>query len=432
VDEVACLIDFGVDSETVYANLVHLDELRQRCAAQADDAAGDASLAALVRREKVTHLQCTPSLAGMLLSEPDTREALGRLEHLLVGGEACPPELARELAARVPGGLLNMYGPTETTIWSTTQRLSGAESTVPIGGPILNTRVYVLDARREPVPPGTPGELFIGGAGVVRGYRGRPELTAERFLPDPFAGEPDARMYRTGDLVRHRRDGTLEFLGRIDHQVKVRGYRIELGEIESLLRKHAALRDAVVVLREDTPGDKRLVAYAIAEPGQAPSPAELRAFAKERLPEFMVPAAVVLLDAFPLTPNRKIDRRALPAPEASAAARESAYVSPENDLEARIAKIWQEVLKLPQVGALDNFFDLGGHSLLIVQVLSRVREALGRHLPMTDLFRFPTIRALARHLASGGDDEAALAASQDRGAARRESLGRRRAQRRRP
>jgi acyl carrier protein len=259
------------------------------------------------------------------------------------------------------------------------------------------------------------GELFIGGAGVVRGYRGRAELSAERFLPDPFAGEPGARMYRTGDLARYRADGTVEFLGRIDHQVKVRGYRIELGEIESLLRKHSAVRDAVVVLREDTPGDKRLVAYVVAEPGQTPSVAELRAYAKERLPEFMVPATAVL-----------------PTPDHVAAARESAYVSPENDLEARIAKIWQDVLKTPQVGALDNFFDLGGHSLLIVQVLARVREALGRHLPMTDLFRFPTIRSLAQHLASGGDDEAALEASQDRGAARREQLQRRRAQRRKP
>ena len=432
VDEVACLIDFGIDSQTVFANLTHLDELRERCAVREASDAGDFSVAAQVRREKVTHLQCTPSMAGMLLADPASRGALSQLGQMLVGGEACAPELARDLAAVVPGTLLNMYGPTETTIWSTTQRLGSGDGSVPIGRPILNTRLYVLDARMQPVPPGVAGELFIGGSGVVRGYRGRPELTAERFLPDPFAQEPGARMYRTGDWVRCRPDGTVEFLGRIDHQVKIRGYRIELGEIESLLRKHSSVRDAVVTLREDTPGDKRLVAYVVPEPGQSPSPAELRAYAKERLPEFMVPSTAVVLAAFPLTPNRKIDRKALPAPDHTASAREGAYVSPQNEVEARIAKIWQDVLKLPQVGVEDNFFDLGGHSLLIVQVLAKVREATGRHLPMTDLFRFPTIRALAAHLASGGDDEAALEASQDRGAARRELLQRRRGQRQRP
>jgi acyl carrier protein len=426
VDEVACLIDFGIDSDTVFANLTHLDELRERCAAREGSDAGDFSIAAQLRREKVTHLQCTPSMASMLLADPATRTALSQLDQMLVGGEACAPELARELAASVPGSLLNMYGPTETTIWSTTHRLGGDAGTVPIGRPIVNTRLYVLDARMQPVPPGVAGELYIGGAGVVRGYRGRPELTAERFLPDPFAGVAGARMYRTGDLARYRSDATLEFLGRIDHQIKIRGYRIELGEIESLLRKHSSVRDAVVTLREDTPGDKRLVAYVVAEPGQTPSPAELRAFAKERLPEFMVPSTAVVLAAFPQTPNRKIDRKALPAPDHAATPRESAFVSPQNEIEARIAKIWQDVLKLPQVGVEDNFFDLGGHSLLIVQVLAKVRETTGRHLPMTDLFRFPTIRALGAHLASGGDDEAALEASQDRGAARRERLQRRR------
>ncbi len=233
VDEVACLIDFGIDSETVFAHLTQLDDLRERCAARESTDAGDYSLAAQVRREKVTPLQCTPSLAGMLLADPATRGALGQLDHMLVGGEACAPELARELASVVPGSLLNMYGPTETTIWSTTQRLANTDGPVPIGRPILNTQLYVLDARLQPVPPGVAGELFIAGAGVVRGYRGRPELTAERFLPDPFVGEAGARMYRTGDLVRHQPDGTVEFLGRIDHQVKIRGYRIETGAIEA-------------------------------------------------------------------------------------------------------------------------------------------------------------------------------------------------------
>ena len=429
VDEIACLIDFGIESETVYANLTHLDELRERCSAREEAEVGDFSIAAQVRREKVTHLQCTPSMAGMLLADPETRGALAQLDPMLVGGEAFAPELARDLASVVPGALLNMYGPTETTIWSSCHPVGRGEGPVPIGRPLLNTRLYVLDTRREPVPPGNAGELWIGGAGVVRGYFERSELTAERFLPDPFAGEPGARIYRTGDRVRYQSDGTLVFLGRIDDQVKLRGYRIELGEIESLLRKHSAVRDAVVLMREDTPGDKRLVAYVIPEPGQSASPGDLRAHARERLPDFMVPAVVMLLNAFPLTPNQKIDRRALPAPDAAVAAPSAAYVPPANELETTVAGVWREVLQLAQVGMEDNFFDLGGHSLLIVQVLERLRKATGLQLPMTDLFRFPTIRGLATHLARGGDDEAALEASQDRAEARRASLQRRRAQR---
>ncbi|HEY8154147.1 MAG TPA: MupA/Atu3671 family FMN-dependent luciferase-like monooxygenase [Myxococcota bacterium] len=431
VDEVACLIDFGIDSEKVFANLTHLDELRERCAARAEAETGDFSIAAQLRREQVTHLQCTPSMAGMLLADPETRGALGQLGQLLVGGEACAPELARDLASRVPGPLLNMYGPTETTIWSTSQRLAPGEGPVPIGRPILNTRLYVLDARQEPVPPGVAGELWIGGAGVVRGYFGRPELTAERFLPDRFAGEPGARMYRTGDRVRYRPDGIVDFLGRIDHQVKLRGYRIELGEIESLLRKHSGVRDAVVVMREDAPGDKRLVAYVIPEAGVAASAADLRAHVRERLPEFMVPAAVMLLDAFPLTPNQKIDRRALPAPDAAVSAPTTAYVAPASDLETTVARVWQEVLQVAQVGMQDNFFDLGGHSLLIVQVLEKLRKATGLQLPMTDLFRFPTIRSLVDHLSAGGDDGEQRQRTQDRADARRESMLRRRQRRQR-
>jgi acyl carrier protein len=430
VDEIACLIDFGIDSETVYANLVHLAELRERCAARPEAEAGD-SLAAQLRRERVTHLQCTPSMASLLLADPEARGALGQLQQMLVGGEACAPELARDLAAAVPGGLLNMYGPTETTIWSSSHPLRGGEDPVPIGRPILNTRLYVLDARQEPVPPGVAGELWIGGAGVVRGYFGRPELTAERFLPDPFCGEPGARMYRTGDRARWQPDGTALFLGRIDQQVKLRGYRIELGEIESVLRKHSGVRDAVVAMREDKPGDKRLVAYVIPEPGRSVTPGELRAHAGERLPDFMLPAAVVLLSAFPLTPNQKVDRRALPAPDAAVAvASAAAYVAPASDLEATVAGVWKEVLQVPQVGMQDNFFDLGGHSLLIVQVLEKLRKATGHQLPMTDLFRFPTIRSLVDHLSSGGD-EGQRERTQERAEARRESMLRRRHRRQR-
>lgn len=432
IDEIACLIDFGVDEDTTLEHLAHLNRLRelsQPSAGAQDGEALDGSVAGQIAAYGVTHLQCTPSLASMLVQDEAARAALGRLQVMMVGGEAFPPALARQLLDSGVGRLLNMYGPTETTIWSAVHEVTREDESVPIGRPIANTSVYVLDAAGQPVPPGVAGELYIGGAGVARGYLGRPELTAERFVPDPF-GAPGGRLYRTGDLVRWCDDGVLEFLGRIDHQVKIRGHRIELGEIESTLGDYPGIREAVVVAREDVPGDVRLVAYLIAsEADAAPAARELKEYLREHLPEPMVPSHFVTLDAFPLTPNRKIDRKALPAPMEAGArpARAAADAGgpPASDLEAKVLAIWQEVLQLPDIDTEDNFFDLGGHSLLAVKVHRRLNETLERPLAITDLFRFPTVKSLADFL-SDGSGGASLQGSQDRAAMRREAMAARR------
>ncbi len=254
VDDVACMIDFGVPVDQVLSGLTRLNEVRA--------AAQDRSIAAEIDEHEITHLQCTPSTARMLLADPESRRALGRLQHLMIGGEAFPTSLAADLLASVSGRITNMYGPTETTIWSSTEEVTSAADSIPIGHPIANTSFYVVDASGNPQPPGVPGELWIGGAGVVRGYHERAELTRERFVPDPFGGD-DARAYRTGDLVEILPDGRFGFLGRMDHQVKIRGHRVELGEIEFYLERLSTIEQAVVVLREDQPGDQRLVANAL-------------------------------------------------------------------------------------------------------------------------------------------------------------------------
>ncbi|WP_420127864.1 amino acid adenylation domain-containing protein, partial [Longimicrobium sp.] len=309
------------------------------------------------------------------------------LRTLLIGGD----RLRSMPAEPLPYTLVNNYGPTETTVVATSGEI-GASAKVHIGRPIANTRVYVLDRAGQPVPEGVAGELYIGGAGVARGYQHRPGLTAERFVPDPFGSEPGARLYRTGDLVRWLADGTLEFLGRTDFQVKIRGFRIELGEIEAALRSHHAVREALVLAREDAPGDPRLVAYYV---GEALDVETLRAHLSERLPEYMVPAAYVWLEAYPLTPNGKVDRKALPAPEGDAYAR-GGYEAPVGETEAALAEIWSALLGAEQVGRWDNFFELGGHSLLAVQVISRVRQMLGAEVALADLFERPVLADLAR------------------------------------
>ena len=268
---------------------------------------------------------------------------------------------------------------------------------VTIGPPIANTRLYMLDRALQLVPVGVPGELYIGGAGLARGYRRRPDLTAARFVADPFAAAPGRLMYRTGDLVRRLPDGTIEFLGRLDHQVKIRGFRIELGEIEAQLREHAAIRDVVVIAREDTPGDKNLVAYVVADQDEQ-LVGSLRAHVATRLPKYMVPSAFVRLDAFPLTPNGKLDRKALPAPEADAYLIR-AYEAPSNDAEAKTAEIWQEVLGLPRIGRDDNFFDLGGNSLRLMTVAGRLKRVFGKPVAVLDLFQYTTVRTLAQYMA---------------------------------
>ncbi|MEX2209206.1 MAG: MupA/Atu3671 family FMN-dependent luciferase-like monooxygenase [Myxococcota bacterium] len=433
VNEIACLIDYGVPTERVLSSLDALDEVRRRAnpsEVEATLASGDFSLAAQLEHKAVTHMQCTPSMAKMIAMNAEMRAGLARVRHLYIGGEAFPSSLARELGGFVRGDVTNMYGPTETTIWSTTYRLHGPEESIPIGRPIANTQIYLLDRHLEPVPVGVSGELYIGGDGVVRGYHRRAELTRERFVPDPFRRKSGARMYRTGDLARHRADGTIEFLGRVDQQVKIRGYRIELGEIETELGRHPAIQECVVVAREDAGGGPSLVAYFVPK-GVAPVIEELREHLRETLPEFMVPALFVSLAALPLTPNGKIDRKRLPAPEQHKPRTLVQFVAPQNALEGTIAEVWREVLKVETVGAEDNFFDLGGHSLLVVQVHRALREKLPQPLSLTDLYRFPTIRSLAEFLASDGTNER-VEKSKDRAAARRESLKLRTQARRRP
>ena len=455
VDELACLVDFGLDTDTVLAHLPHLNALRAHCtdestasepsvsanavvvsanaavvsanaavvsanaavvsanaavvsanagvvsaAAEAAARTDDASLSALVATHAVTHFQCTPSMARLLLAADDTREALRRLDVMCVGGEALSPALASELHDVLRGRLTNMYGPTETTIWSSVQAMSvGAE--VSLGRPIANTTLQVVDpATRALLPIGTPGELLIGGAGVVRGYLDRPELTAERFVESTDISGAVARLYRTGDLVQYTPDGGLQFLGRIDHQVKVRGYRIELGEIEAAIAGDSTVQEVVVVAREEVVGDPRLVAYVTARPSATVAVDALHARLQAVLPAFMVPSQYVVLTDMPRTPNLKIDRKALPAPSVVATvASASPAVAPEGDLERTIAAVWCEVLRLPAVGSRDNFFDLGGHSLLVVQVHQRLTTALQLSFPITDLFRFSTVQAIAGHLA---------------------------------
>ncbi|HEX9987858.1 MAG TPA: amino acid adenylation domain-containing protein [Chloroflexia bacterium] len=367
----------------------------------------------------VTAMQGTPSTWRLLLiADAWPAQAAGKLK-ALCGGEAMPLGLAEELCGRA-GQVWNMYGPTETCIWSTTQKveLAGRDNrksaaAVSIGRPIANTQVYLLDRDMQPVPVGVPGELYIGGDGLARGYLGRPDLTAERFTPNPFVSTEyrvpsteltqhsalATRLYRAGDLARYLPDGRIEFLRRIDHQVKVRGFRIELGEIEDALGQHPAVREAVAVVRSgwDAGGqeDRRLVAYVVAQPGEAPSSAQLRAHLQTRLPEYMIPPTFVLLEEMPRTPNGKVDRKALPDPgSAGGSARRGAYIPPRTPLEAQLAEVWADVLQKERIGVTDSFFALGGHSLSAMLMVSRVRNTMGLELPLRSLFETPTIEGL--------------------------------------
>jgi amino acid adenylation domain-containing protein/non-ribosomal peptide synthase protein (TIGR01720 family) len=345
----------------------------------------------VLERKGVTAMQATPATWRLLLAAGWLGE---RSLKILCGGEALPRDLANQLLATC-GSLWNVYGPTEATIWSTLDQVGGA-GPITIGRPLDNTDLYLVSRQFNPVPVGVPGELLIGGAGLSRGYRGRPDLAAERFVPHPFAdlrGEPGARVYRTGDLARHLADGRVEFLGRIDHQVKVRGFRIELGDIEAALEQHPAVAQAVVVAREDTPGSKQLAAYLATAAGTGkPNVSDLRAYLKEKLPEYMVPAVFTFLEAMPLTPNGKVDRRALPAPDRSTAARE--YVAPRDEKERFFCELWQELLGLERVGANDDFFELGGDSLLVIRVVTKANKAsLG--ITTKQAFQHRTVAELA-------------------------------------
>ncbi len=359
---------------------------------------GTQTIPAEIRNLGVTHMQCTPSLAQMIAVHPDGLAALGGLKKLLLGGEALPLSLARRLRQVFQGELYNMYGPTETTIWSTTSLIDKDPNSISIGKPILNTQIYVLDSMLQPVAPGETGDLFIGGEGVVRGYWQRPELTAERFLDDPFL--PGNRIYRTGDIARFLHGGNLEFLGRADFQVKLRGFRIEIGEIETVLESQENVAQAVVAACEfksrGKTEDKRLVAYVVPKAGADLEIADLRTALAAVLPEYMVPSNFVVLDALPLTANGKIDRHALPMP----AAEEPELVTelPRTELEQKIAHAWKEALGVEQVGLHRNFFDLGAHSLMVAEVHMQLQHTLGREISLVDLFQFPTVSALAAHL----------------------------------
>jgi natural product biosynthesis luciferase-like monooxygenase protein len=427
VDEIACLIDFGIKTDVVLEHLPYLNQLRE-LAQQGEESVGDFSLPALFERYNVTHFQCTPSMATMLVADSQARPGLKALRQMMVGGEAFPPELARNLASLVSGRVTNMYGPTETTIWSSVGDVGGDVpppiNNVSIGRALLNQAIYVLDDRQQPLPPGIAGELVIGGAGVVRGYWQRPELTAERFLPDPFATAHGARMYRTGDLARFLPDGRIECLGRVDFQVKIRGYRVELGEIEALLRNQPQVLEAAVVLREDTPGDQRLVAYVRPASGAEADAEALKSALRQQLPEFMVPSAFVSLSELPLTPNGKIDRKALPAPRQAEGKAAATYAAPKGQVETMITEIWQRALGLSKIGTRDNFFDIGGHSLLVVQVLKELREKVPKPVQMTDLFRHTTIEALAKFLSSEEQQAAGSNRGKARAEARRAAMGR--------
>jgi len=377
-----------------------------------EQAQDPARLAAAVEEAQATFVQATPTTWRMLVDAGWE----GRSELKIVcGGEPLPRGLANELVDR-GASLWNMYGPTETTIWSSALELTRGHGPPPIGGPIANTRFYVVDRHLEPTPIGVPGELLIGGEGVARGYRHRPELTAERFIDDPFDPAADGRVYRTGDRMRFRGDGTLEFLGRLDHQVKLHGYRIELGEVEASLDGHPDVRQSVVLIDEDETGEKRLVAYVVAESGREPAADDLRRHVSESVPSYAVPSTIVRLDELPLTANGKLDRKALPRPGTVREDLRARYMAPSTPTEEALAAIWADLLAIDKVGADDDFFELGGHSLLAVKMLARVHDQLGVEIFLTSVFEHPTVAALAEEVAARmladaeGDDLAALLA----------------------
>jgi natural product biosynthesis luciferase-like monooxygenase protein len=396
-NEIACLVDFGVDFASTMNSIRHIEELQHQFNSVSDLA--DYSLQAQAVRYGATMLQCTPSLMRMLLYGQGGETLLRMLRTLMLGGEAVPASVVQEVRKTYHGPVLNMYGPTETTIWSGVRPLSVEDARVFIGGAIANTQIYILDSELGPCPVGITGELYIGGNGLARGYLGDPALTAERFLPDPFAKVPGARLYRTGDLGRWHNDGRIDMAGRADDQVKVHGHRIELGDIEATLNKAPGVRTGVA-MKAEASGEEELVAYLVPSNGDIDITA-VRNFLRTHLPPYMVPGKMLVIDHLPLTPNRKIDRKSLlkiQVRQKPAAAQ--AALLPTGGLQAAILNIWKDVLKSASISIDDNFFDIGGHSLLMVQVHERLQRALQRTFPLITLLQYPTIRSLSGFLES--------------------------------
>jgi acyl-coenzyme A synthetase/AMP-(fatty) acid ligase/acyl carrier protein len=387
--------------------------------------------------QEIDLFDCVPSYLNSVLRETVGAALRGRpsieqsVKYVLVGGEKVERSLLEKVFDRwEEAALVNIYGLTEITDINTLSviRKSDLNDVITIGRPLQNTRVYITDEYNNLQPVGVSGELCVTGDGVSRGYLNRPGLTAEKFVPVPWkdGGEDGAVMCRTGDVARWLEDGRIELLGRRDQQVKIRGYRIEVGEIEVMLESHPEVKEAVVVMREDVPGDKRLVAY-LASAADGGLSAELPGFLKEKLPEYMVPSAFVMLDELPHLPNGKINRNSLPAPEAIGSESLAAYVPPQNELEQTLAGIWQDVLQTPQVGVYDNFFsDLGGNSLMLIQVVGKLREALSRDISMIEMFQFPTIHSFAQHLASTKSETSSIDETNDQTQRRREVMQQRR------
>jgi natural product biosynthesis luciferase-like monooxygenase protein len=392
IDEVACLIDFGVETSAVLESLHLLAEVKRQA---------DAQQSGFERRP--SHLQCTPSLARMLL---DREDVLKELSCMLVGGETLPAAIAEHLTKSVPGKVHNMYGPTETCVWSTSDCLNRDAVQVTLGRPLANTQVYVINGHDELVPVGVPGEICIGGEGVARGYWRRPDLTAARFMPDPFSGVPGARMYRTGDRGMLSRGYRLQFLGRLDNQVKLRGHRIELGEIEEAISHYPAIREAVAMVQSSDEADSRLLCYLTARGAHRPSAEELREFIAGKLPESMLPSRFIWLGEMPRTPNGKLDRKLLAAAGGAPAIGNQLPRQPQDTVEEVLAEMWSELLNAGAVGVNQSFFDLGGHSLLAVKLVGLVREIFQVNVDIGVFFKDPTIEALAQRIRIVAGDHA--------------------------
>ena len=404
VNEIACLIDFGVEPAAAMASLGEVAVLRDNCC-KIDHQPNRAATAS--EPGSRTILQCTPSMARIIFSEAGNRDFLNCIDTLLLGGESLPSDLAEEVKRVSPNcKIINMYGPTETTIWSATHAVNEIDQLIPIGTPIANTSIHILDNYGHPVPAGMTGEIYIGGDGVARGYVNSSATTAERFVPDLFSERPGMRLYRTGDMGRYRRDGKIECLGRNDSQVKIRGYRIELSEIETALAAHSHIRQCVVSVRENG-GVKSLVAHFTSSEATELKADELRRFLKQTLPEYMVPSQFILLNEMPLTTSGKVDRKRLPEMEKLRPLLETRLVPPRDEVEGAVASIWRRVLRIPELGIDDNFFDLGGHSLLMVQAHREVQEHFEVTIPLIKLLEHPTVRAFAGYVRGTGESDSA-------------------------